>query len=410
MPQKNTPQLRLAREKKEDIFHQNGEDIMTCAILHLAWDLGLTASEIAGLRWEELGLSEGILRLNGREMPIPKEVRAFFAAMERQGPYVIFMRGSEGQATNRGSVSRKVRGALDAAGLPDIDLRALRDLCVLELLERYPIESVVRMTGLEVRSLQTLHRRCAGESMPSARKEKSFALDREALWEALRREGDTLDSRVVLLSWQGGLLLREMRLLCWDDIDLEKKIWTISGKKRPIPSKMAGYLAQWQAEAPGYVLRTQHEKPVARAFLTRRASEFFVRYGMEELSLFSLWGRRRDDHSYKNKILKLAEKWPELDARSIAPKLGLSVPLARHFLDEMTAQGLLERVREEPAEKGPSEKQRLAAILMERKGQTVTPAELKRLTGLSDNRLQYYLSVFMREGVITKEKHGVYRC
>lgn len=403
--------LLRVQQLKPQIFRQQKEDPLATALLYLMWDLGLTPTEITLLRWEDLDLRAGVLRVKGREVPVPPEAAAFFSALERRGAYVIATRKSCGTPANRITVSRKLRVVLDAAGLTEVEPKLLRELYILRQIKSLPIEAAARVTGLEVVSLQQLYRRHRHAPLRAERRGRTWEPDLAALHRALEREGDTLDRRVLLLSWQGGLLLREMQALRWDDVDLEQGVWRIAGKVRPIPPSLRPVLARWQGEGPGYVLRTQTGRQVEQPFLSRRVSEFFIRHGLEEVSLPVLRGRVLTDEEYQARLLALLTERPELTDQQAAEALGLSLPVTRHL------RRRLEEERRPPhaeAEnrllKGQREREKLAAILRERAGETVTAAQLLELTGLAPGSLYYYLKYFLERGALRREGQGVYRC
>lgn len=403
--------LQRTQQLRPLIFRQQREDPLTTLFLYLTWDLGLTPTEITLLRWEELDLSAGVLRVKGREVPVPPEAAAFFSALERRGPYVAATRKSRGGPTNRITVSRKLRFALDAAGLTEVEPKLLRELYILRQLDSLPIEAAARVTGLEVVSLQQLYRRRRHAPLRSQRRGRSRELDLSALNRALEREGDTLDCRVILLSWQGGLLLREMQALRWDDVDLAEGVWRVAGEARPIPPPLRPVLAQWQKEGPGFVLRTQTGRRVELTFLSRRVSEFFIRYGMEEVSLPFLRGRVRTDEDYQARLLALLAERPELTDLQAAGALGLSLPVTRHLWKRLEEERRPPRAEaEDRLLKGQREREKLAAILQARAGETVTAAQLLELTGLAPGSLYYYLKDFLEQGALRREKQGVYRC
>lgn len=403
--------LLRTQELKPEIFRQQREDELTTALLYLMWDLGLTPTEITLLRWVDLDLTAGVLRVKGREVPIPPEATAFFSALERRGAYVVATQKSRGRPANRITVSRKLRFALDGVGLTEVEPKLLRELFILEQLDRLSIEAAARVTGLEIVSLQQLYRRHRHVPLEAERRSKTGTLDLPALKRALEQEGDTLDRRVLLLSWQGGLHLREMQDLRWDDVDLAGGTWRIAGEERSIPLPLRPHLAQWQEEGPGYVLRTQTGRRMELPFLSRRVSEFFIRHGLEEVSLPFLRGRVLTDEDYQARLLALLTERPDLTHRQTAEALGLSLPMTRRLWQRLEEQHRLPHAEAETRlVRGQREREKLAAILQARAGETVTAAQLQELMGLAPGSLYHYLKYFQDRGALRREERGVYRC
>ena len=102
---------------------ENVEDPETKAILYLAWETALTATEIASLRWQDVDLVKGKLHVDWREIPMSKEMIEFLREKSRKGTYVIKSRKGDMTPMDRVSVSRKARSVLDASGLPGACLK-----------------------------------------------------------------------------------------------------------------------------------------------------------------------------------------------------------------------------------------------------------------------------------------------
>lgn len=384
----------LTPAEKERIFEPASPSALP---LRLIGDCALTVEEAASLRWEDIDLDAKTLSVAGRKAPISSETVALLAETSWRGPYVLPAVRDPKTPINRAALSRQVRQALDRAGFSQLDASSLRTLRILELLESHPIEEVSRTTGYEVRSLRVLWSRYREEPLPARLRKTAEPLDEDALLAALKREGDTLASRAVWLSWQGGLTVKAMLAMIWKDVSPSQKKWTVLGDTAPVPDALRPLLRRWRRadSGEGPILRgvSSHTAP-EQAFLVRRVSEFLVREGLDSVTLASL--RRR---AAEKRLLDAHLSAP-VTVSSLRREMGLSQARAAKIKKTLEEQGKMP----------PNSRARFRAVLTAHPGSTITTAVLRQETGFAPGLLDYYIKEALADGVLRREKHGVYRC
>lgn len=109
------------------------------AIVIFAAYTGMRIGEITNMRWEDVSLAEGVVRLNNRVdfttknrksriVPLNETVLKVLETIPRKGEHVFV--GQRGQRLNSGWVSRKFKSYVRAAGLSeDLHFHSLRHTC-----------------------------------------------------------------------------------------------------------------------------------------------------------------------------------------------------------------------------------------------------------------------------------------
>lgn len=217
------------------------------AMLLLVWRAGLTVAEAAVLRWEDVDLSAPSVTANGRMVPLEPETAAVLDRLGKERKRVFPSRRNEGEPVSRMTVNRELRLLLNEEGLGQFQPRDLKNLHILRVLEEATLEETVRVTGVEAVTLRDTWREYGRTEPLRATPAGSVRTDDQALEQALLREGDTLDGRIIRLSWQGGLYLREIRALRWADVSASCKYWYVGAerKKRPVPEGLRPWLQAW---------------------------------------------------------------------------------------------------------------------------------------------------------------------
>lgn len=384
----------LTQAEKKRIFESTSPAALP---LRLLGDCALTVEEASSLRWEDIDLDHAVITVSGRKVPISSETARLLVETPWHGPYVLPAVRDPKTPVNRAALSRQVRQALDKAGFPHLDASSLRTLRILELLETCPIEEAARATGYEVRSLRVLWSRYREEALPIRPRAKNVMPDEKALLAALKREGDTLAARAVWLSWQGGMTVQEMLSLTWKGVSPSQKRWTVQGQSRPLPEILRPHLRCWRKAdgGTGSILRgISTHIPPEPAFLVRRVSEFFLREGLDGVTLTALRGRGGEQ--------------ARLDA---LPSVPVTVSSLRRELGvSQTRAAEMKRTLEEQGKLPQDNRARFRAVLSAHQGGTITTAALREDTGFAPGLLDYYIKEALASGTLRKEKHGVYRC
>lgn len=389
-------------------------DQSTVAIIRLAWQAGLTPTEIANLKWSDI--SERTMVASGRTVPLCDELISFLLKMEQKSPYVIYSRKANGGSTTRVSVSRKAHLALNSVGETDTTLLDLRFDFIVHLLSEQPAEAVSRITNCEIRTLQEINKRYMPENSGPQRLTNSFnyEFDKMSLEKALDLEGSTLDAKVIMLAWMCGLSLEEMSKLTWDSIDLGTQTLLIRNEKIPIPEKLFKLLKVEEARGNERILKgKRYAKELTPDFLSRRAVEFFTRYGFDQMTLHGIRGKYNvcPDSEVKEKILKLFRRTQSQSIKEVAKQFNLSINRAHKLIADLVSSGHLKRTgaRHTLANYESNWEKFLSAVRSSLDSESnLSRATLAEATGFASNLLQYYLGQAVKKGVLIKLGHGSY--
>ena len=413
--EKTSPML-YAPETVQRIVDQ-AADLEEKTILCLAWETALGAQEIAALKWEDVDLPNKILRAGNREVPMSETLTELLTEKPWRGAYVVTStRGGGMSPMDRVSVSRKVRPLLAASGLPGACLKTLRENRIVRMLQTEPAGLVSRLTGYDLHWLKQLYKKYTGEDVLPPSQSQRPVFSEAALCQALRAEGDTMVTRAVYLSWQGGLSLREAIDLRWRDLDLSAGRWTIAGETRPIPPVLLERLRNWrdgEAEEQPLLRGIRTRTSPDLNFLSRRVSVFMSKYQLDGLSLLLLRGKGTQPEEQEI-IWQEIMKRGRTGAGTIAESTGIPQSRVQWHLDQMVSEGKLQMVR------GMGYMARGKAVPWEQVTEIihnakasdgiVTMKDCMEKTGLSASLLEHYLRKAIKNGMLERVKAGVYQC
>ena len=193
------------------------------------------------------------------------------------------------------TANRQLRTLLDTAGLAWLHPKELWEQPALRLLER-----VSQALGIGKRTLMDIWKEYERPGTPWTTP-RFGPVSPAALDAALQADGDSLDTRIVRLNWQGGLFARGMQMLRWVDVAEAGQAWVIAVERRGIPSALWPRLAWWRLSGGKWLLGG------GEGVRAGQSAEIFVRYGLEEASLAQLrgWGTVQEDQ--RKRFLAFAE-------------------------------------------------------------------------------------------------------
>jgi len=404
----------LTEEEVRRLVYQAGQDPQRQAMLRLVLDEGLTVAETAALRWEEVDLSARRLRLPGRTVPLAPEAAAALKRLGKGREWVFPSRRKAGEPMARMSVNRQLRRMLDAAGLRDLTPQELRNQYLLRALERTTLEEAVRITGVEAVTLRDNWREHGRGDPPRPTPAGSAPPDDRALEKALEKEGDTLDGRIIRLSWQGGLYLREIAALRWEDVSPDCGSWTVNGAARPVPPSIRPALEAWRrAGGEGFVVQGPRSGTAPdEARLSKRTAIFFSRHGLEGMSVSDLRGNGQVGEAERAALLELVRSRGVCSLKLAREKLGLTPNQAAAAAAALRREGLLSPGGEDGPLRAPgalTNRERFRAVLEESAGEALSVEELSRRSGLTGSGLYYYMKEAAASGRLQREGRSVYR-
>lgn len=256
------------------------------------------------------------------------------------------------------------------------------------------MEEAIRVTGVEAETLRDNWREHGREDPPRLTPAGSIPPDDAAIEQALEKEGDTLDGRIVRLIWQGGLYLREITSLRWMDISPDCGGWTINGKVGPVPPTLRPWLKIWRVSGGEYVVqgpRFGHAPDIV--VLRKRKAIFFAYHGLEGMSVSDLRGNGQVGEGNRAALLDLVRSRGMCSVKLTQQKLGLTSNQVFAAAAALRKEGLLatgggELLRTPGA---LTTRERFYAILEESEGKRLTTGELRRRCGVQGNTVYYYI-------------------
>lgn len=403
----------LTKEEERRLTARAVRDPLRNAMLQMVWRAGLTVEETASLRWADVDLSVPCVRAGGRTIPLAPEAVSALKALGKEREWVFPSRRNLGQPMVRMTVNRELRQLLDEAGLADFRPRDLKNLHILRVLEETTLEEAVRITGVEAVTLRDTWKEHGRTEPPRATPAGSVPPNDLALERALEAEGDTLDGRIIRLSWQGGLYLRDIHRLRWTDISPGFETWTIGAERetRPVPACLRPWLWVWNAGGGEYVAEGPRSgKPLDETALSHRTAIFFARYGLEGMSVANLRGNGQVEEADLLRFLAVVSRRGHCTMKFAQTAAGLSPNQARAAAAALRLDGRLDREGGEelrlPGLRLPRE--RFRGVLEKSAGETLSTGELRRRSGVGDSSIYNYIREALREGCLEKKGFGQY--
>lgn len=383
------------------------------AMLRLVWNAGLTVAETAPLRWEDVNLAIPCVRAGGRTVPLVPEAAAALRKLSRRTEWVFPSRRNTGEPMARMSVNRELRLLLNEAGLFHLRPRDLKNLHILRTLEERTLEEAVRITGVEAVTLRDTWREYGRETPLRSTPAGTAPLDGPALERALEAEGDTLDGRILRLLWQGGLTLREIQRLRWDDVSADCTRWTLGERcaVRDVPEALRPRLAGWRAKGGTYAVEGPRSgKPLDETALSRRTNIFFSRHGLEGMSAGSVRGGGQVGERDLERLAELVSCRGHIAWKRARELLGLSENQMRAAVERLRREGRLSP--EEGTVLCPpgrrTARERFYAALDESAGETLAAGELRRRCGVHNANLYHYIKEALGNERLRKAGYGRY--
>ena len=346
--------------------HADGLDALTLA---LAWRAGLVRGEIYALSWEQVTRGRRSLRLPDREVPLEYELPGMLAARQRMQPASPYVMSSERRRgrLSPASLSRLARGALDAAGMPEVRLTDLRYDYVRRQYAAHGWPHVLRVAGLSAAA----YREGLGlyDREPDAAAPEGGSEDELRLWRLLQDDHGTPAGVALRLSAQLGLSAGEAVALTWDMVDFSGQRLRLPDREVPAPPAALRILEDVKARrAPGddpHVLLSERDRrPMNTVWLGALVRKTLERGGIEGKTLGDF---RRDMLREEEELQLLAEALAHggiTRSRAMA-LLGLSKAQAYARLNALRVSGRLVLIhgRYYPAgETVPPEEQREAVL------------------------------------------------
>lgn len=280
----------------------------TGTILRLAWLQGLMREEITYLTWDQVSFLDRRIRLPDREAPMEEEMLTYLQALYDQRddgiPYVVCSERFRKRMLPQ-AISRIARKALDGEGQTAVRLVDLRHDYIIRQLASHDCGYVSRITGVEIRSLQTHFSQYMKTDGRARKTRGETEIDEFRLWKILQAEKNTPAGLALWLTWQMGLSGGEIIALTWDQVDFPQNVIRLPDREVPLTSSVSRLLEEARARGEGethVLLSERARKPMDMARLSRAARAALIRGGLENLTLKDL---RRDSARSREESLLL---------------------------------------------------------------------------------------------------------
>lgn len=417
----NKELLDTKTQEKLSLFLHSEEPSSGKIILLLGLYAGLSAEEIAQLKWSDIDSQNGALNVSGRAIPLSEDLSNILLNEKQLGAYVIYSRKAKGGPTTRMNIAWTARNELNAAGLPDITLRDLRALYILRAVEKFPMKEVARISGFEIVTLRDfIKNNRPAEPLPKPQTNQAPPWDATQFKTALEKEGDTLDTRIVWLCWQGGLTLKDMPDLYWENIFFQQQTWQIYGTSYAIPPEMCDRLQDWEPPERriGPVLKGKRSgKQLDPIFVIKRAQEFLIRNGFESATFSNLRGSfyAPSVHDLSNVILDAVAREKLMSITQLVRETGEPRKDVEQCLHALIQGGKLRYSEMEQRYLLPgvnTNRENINAIIAEYRqlGTPLTVNEIAVRLGIAKNLIRYYLQCAEAQGDIKKIRPQTYLC
>ena len=319
-------------------------------ILRLAWDAGLSRDEICALKWGNISFKLEQIQLPDRSIPVSRALlNCLRLRQEMYGNDSEYVVTSDRlhKPMRPESVSRAARVAMDTEpSLEDIRLIDLRHGFIIRQLQQSDWNSVARISGISVRTMQALFLPSASDRVVQSRSE-SVAYDEEAIQGAIASAENEVIALALRLIWDVGLQAQQCIALTWDQICWTRGVICLPDREVPASAEVLRRLRalfdRRQPEEDLHVLLTSKSKaPYGLPGLSKEIRTALIRAGVDATLQDIL--RYREHSACSEQILQLAQEKKQLTRQDLIHAFHLTAAQANERLRRMTASGALVRI------------------------------------------------------------------
>ena len=390
---------------------------VTEVILRLAWQMGFIAEEIRLLKWSDVDLEGGVVRLPDRTVPVTEDAAECLRARRDSftGKSSEFVAVSDLRRVhmNRVYIFRFAREALERGGLTGISLMDLRHDFIIRALEHHSKAYVARVSGVTLATVENTFIKYV--ETPYSGRERPTEADRADEGERILRliftEGPSAAGLTLWLTWKQKLQLKEIAALTWDDVDLAERVIRLPDRTAAVDGILADWLARLrtarrETDDPHVVLTPKSRRPFDVPRLSRLVRGTLIKGGLSHLTLrdLILQGKREGDDAV---LLRRAAERGSVTRNDAMALLNTDKGRAWSRLRRLVEEGKLVRVGERyylPGTVVPPEKQfeAVRAYLEEAGG--AYRGELAKILRLEAKQCGWILRGWVKEGRLRHEK------
>lgn len=382
--------------------------------LRLAWNAGLSREEMYNLKWSDISLSERMICLPDRAVPLEDdevlclEKRANW--FWRKCSEYLMVSDRDHTHMHLMSISRVARNALDAGGLQGITLVDLRQDYVIRLLKEHDWAYVARVSGNAVSTLYANYSEYYANGRGIKPTKASQAKPNEIkLWKIIEAEGSSTAGLALWMAWKLGLQMQELVELTWEQVDLNKGVIMLPGRQVEVSPEFVKRLSEVKEgrgpESLPYVLLTpKSQQPYDLARMSRVLRTVMIRGGLEDVSFkdIALDEKRTNEDET---ILRYATEQGSVTRNEVMTLLNQGKVPALKRLNALVERGELVRVGVKCYIPGtvvpPEEHYEVIRAHLETVGRAFR-AELADLLHVSGNQCGVVLRKLVAEGKLVK--------
>lgn len=318
-------------------------------ILRLAWNMGLSSTEMHELKWDNVLLDEKLIRLPDRSVPIDEDtlecLMARYPRFSKRSPYIVISDRKRAHM-HRVNISNAVHEALGTEELlQEVSLKDLREDFVIRQLGCQDSAYVAAISGLTLATLTTRYRQffVSGESD----REQTEAVLEEKLWKSVQREGPSPEGLAIWMSWQLGLQGTEIVSLRWDQVDFKEMCLHLP-KRTVLFDEALGdllrraFLLRALEDKPYVLLTPRAKKPFTESGLYLSVRTVLIRDGISDLTLGDLT-RKKKRVGEEELLLRYAKEQGAITRSAVEKRFGQTADQAYTVLKRLTEQGKLVR-------------------------------------------------------------------
>lgn len=314
-------------------------------VLRLAWNAGLTRSEICGLTWAQVDFSAMALRLPDRSVPLDAAAAELLRVRQRHSGRLqacVAVSDRRGGRLTPESVSHIARDALDSAGLQNVRLRDLRYDYILRQYREKGWAYALSVAGASAAACRAALG-IGNDSAPPAGPPDP-AGDRVKLWRILQSDKGTPAGLALCLASELGLRAADMCALTWEDVDLRRGTLTLRDRSvllTPAVRRALGDLRAARDDGDSRLFRNERNgAPMTPAWLGSLVRVCLARGGLEGRTLEDF---RRDSlrEEGEQRLLDYAARRGSVSRREAMELLGLSRNRANALLASLRGRGAL---------------------------------------------------------------------
>ena len=312
------------------------------AVLRLAWQAGLSREEIAGLTWPQVDLTDSVLYLSDRTVPLEGDTLNCLRRRHERYAAVsdhVVISDRYKRPMPPESVSRLARNALDAEDLR-VSLKDLRQDFVIRQLETHDWPYAARVSGMAVSTLRGAFSQYFRPKEEKRPEPPGNIQEREyLLWRILQQEGGSLVGMALWMSWKLNMQPGEILELTWPQVDFDRDVITLPDREIPMGSRLSRQLRDaWDHRRdpaqPRIMLAPATGRPMDLARLSTITRTALIHGGLEDISLGDLcrWSRRDDR---RRALLAALKETGSLTREEVMTRLGITKNAALTLLNAL---------------------------------------------------------------------------